>query len=274
MVNAYDKQLTQAYELIEQDQHDKAREILSEVVAQHPNDPDVLWVYAHALEDEKEATVIIEKIATIDKNYPGLDTLRDSSSPVSDDTFDNDLNLDDEFATDEADQEQSTNPIFRRLIIAAVVVALVVIGALILLSGQGGDDDNEQQPTRAAQENTPQPTLGNVLAQSADSLEDAFGAFVFAEDGLITESTNLGETQIAALCSVPDVGFSEVVSQAFDVFAGNVSSVTTDAVAVRIVNCDTSDVINTLGVSTDNLQDYADGSIDNREFRGTWNLVN
>ncbi len=80
-----DTQLAQAYELIENNQLDEARNLLQPLTESNPDNADVWWVYAYAVEDRDEALQALENVRRIDPNYAGLDDLTSqmSQQPIS-----------------------------------------------------------------------------------------------------------------------------------------------------------------------------------------------
>lgn len=75
MNQTLDSALTEAYTLIEDDNPDQAKTLLEPYLSEHPDDPDLWWVYLHALDDPNEAQQALEKVLELDPNYPGAESL-------------------------------------------------------------------------------------------------------------------------------------------------------------------------------------------------------
>ena len=81
--------LKQAFELIEADQLDKAEELLKPLLQSDKDNPDVWWLYAHAVQNEDAARSALYTVLKLDKHYPeAADLLAQletkSSSSISD----------------------------------------------------------------------------------------------------------------------------------------------------------------------------------------------
>lgn len=75
MTNPLDSTLTQAYELIEANRIDEARDLLTPLLNEHPDNADLWWVYAHAVDDPAQARLALENVKRLDGDYSDLDTL-------------------------------------------------------------------------------------------------------------------------------------------------------------------------------------------------------
>jgi len=67
--------LSQAYALIEADQHDQAVELLKPLLAEHSNNTDAWWLYAHAVTDIDDAHAALQTVMMLDPQYPGAQNL-------------------------------------------------------------------------------------------------------------------------------------------------------------------------------------------------------
>ncbi|RMG88950.1 MAG: tetratricopeptide repeat protein, partial [Chloroflexi bacterium] len=67
--------LTKAFELIEQERHDAALEILEPLLQEERNNPDVWWLYAHATADRETARDALNMVLLLKPDYPGASQL-------------------------------------------------------------------------------------------------------------------------------------------------------------------------------------------------------
>ena len=69
MNHELDQTLSQAYELIEADKLDEARNLLKPLLDIHTDDPDLWWLYAHAVTDKTTAKHALRQVLRIDPAY-------------------------------------------------------------------------------------------------------------------------------------------------------------------------------------------------------------
>lgn len=62
--------LAEAFELIEADKLSEARAVLKPMLTTHRDNPDVWWLYAHAVTDADEARTALNQVLRLDPNYP------------------------------------------------------------------------------------------------------------------------------------------------------------------------------------------------------------
>ncbi|MCU0480240.1 MAG: hypothetical protein MUE54_03410 [Anaerolineae bacterium] len=127
--------LDQAYALIEAQKLGEARALLDKYLATDKNSVDAWWLYAHAVEDPKQAVTALENVTRIDPNHAEAKSLLESArqqagvSAPSDDDFD--IDFDDESLAPKEDAEPADTR-RRSFIIFGVIVALVALGIIIL----------------------------------------------------------------------------------------------------------------------------------------------
>lgn len=162
MSDPQDQSLARAYELIEMDRLDEARLILEPLLTEDQDNPDVWWLYAHAVDDPAEARQALVRVQELSPDYPGAAELQhqieQDSSPSESvaASADDDLDFDDDFDLDD-DEEVKPEPrrsLVRPLLLVALL-AVVIVLLLVALNPFGGTDDPE--PTQIAQ-TEPTPT--------------------------------------------------------------------------------------------------------------------
>ena len=68
--------LQQAYTFIENDEHDRAQEILAPLLEGDANNAHLWWVYAHAAQDSAIGQAALERVLELDPKYPGARELK------------------------------------------------------------------------------------------------------------------------------------------------------------------------------------------------------
>lgn len=160
--------LQRAHSYIEAGELSEARALLEPALAANPDDPDLWWFYAHAVEDPEAGMEALENVARLDPSYPGIDELTariQESATV--DIADYDDGIDDlpyeDVDYENADVNVETKPRSRRLIpliaILLIIVCLAIVALLVNNQGQG------VQPTATAvleAESTTPPTSAAI----------------------------------------------------------------------------------------------------------------
>ena len=163
--SSMDDTLKQAHELIEADELEQARALLEPLLESDPDNPDLWWVYAHAVEDAESGRNALAKVQELDPSYPGVvdltervegavtvdaaefDDLMDGFDDEFDDTDAAAAALDDDFddieEAETAQQSQSRRSIGRLAAVAIVILFLVVVAGILL----NGNDDSSEEPT-------------------------------------------------------------------------------------------------------------------------------
>ena len=75
MSDAPNAELQQAFELIEAEQLDEARDLLSAYLAENEDDADAWWLYAHAVTDVEDARNALDRVTQLNPTYPGAKAL-------------------------------------------------------------------------------------------------------------------------------------------------------------------------------------------------------
>lgn len=76
MSEGTDAALRRAHELIENDQLEQARELLTPLLETAGNNPALWWVYAHALADSETGLAALDRLLALDPTYPGARELK------------------------------------------------------------------------------------------------------------------------------------------------------------------------------------------------------
>jgi hypothetical protein len=104
------------------------------------------------------------------------------------------------------------------------------------------------------------------------ALDMVLSRYTLPENGVIEAETTLGNTLIVQICSAPGREMRTrapevltLVSRESPALVGSI-----DALAARMVNCETGDAMLTLGVDKASADAYAQGQLSAREFEALW----
>jgi len=201
MSDPRDQSLARAYELIEMDRLDEARLILEPLLQEDQDNPDVWWLYAHAVDDPAEARRALERVQQLSPDYPGATELQQQidaelepeSEPVATTAPDDDLDFDDDdfdLDDDEDVPSEARRSRLRPLLLVALLIILIVL-LLFLLNPFGGGD--EPEPTQVAQTD-PTPTqevMAPVEEITPEIDEDMSDAEDFEPGAEVTEEPDV-----------------------------------------------------------------------------------
>ncbi len=206
MSDPRDQSLARAYELIEMDRLDEARLILEPLLQQDQDNPDVWWLYAHAVDNAAEARRALERVQQLSPDYPGVAELQQqieaepesaSDLPAAATAADDDLDFDDDdFDLDDDEEEPpaARRSRLRPLLLVALLIVLIVL-LLFILDPFGGGDDPE--PTQIAQiEATPtQEVMAPVEAFTPEVDAEATKTDDIEPDTEIAEETGVLDSE-------------------------------------------------------------------------------
>lgn len=223
MTQSLDTTLTEAYELIEANRIDEAQAMLRPLLSDYPDDPDLWWVYAHAVDDPAEARRALENVKRLDsETYPEADELLQQLSgepapsggirrlsrpappappdmlpPAAADTssfddFDDDFDMEMEMEAGEVDAASASSSgrgggllaIIGALIFGALIIGVVLFFALFR-------PDPQVDPTAVAGA----PTVAPATTDPAGSLEVPDGTSIVATEDVLQPATELSATQ-------------------------------------------------------------------------------
>jgi len=216
--------LQDAFSFIEEGRLDEARQVLLPLIEQNPDDPDVWWVYAHAVEDPAEGKEALRKVMALRPDYPGASALAsliesDLESPPESKQLPAD---DRQPATPVVDSQPSSGGNRTRLLIAIIaIVALVGVALVLLNSG-----NNQPEPAEIAQATDTAPV---IVPQ--ESPVDAM-------------------TETEAVVSTEDVDTTDVVDDPATATADTVASETTPDADSSATPAPTEDVSTTVTEAT------------------------
>jgi predicted negative regulator of RcsB-dependent stress response len=198
-----DQTLSEAYELIEAENHDQAQAILKPILEQEPDNVDAWWLYAHAVTDPETGRMALNQVLRLDSSYHeahdllteldknGPDTLETIETPPS-------LPEDGEMARIEADDMDGfslddTGPIFddrrnsaetqqsgrsglRTALMALIIIAILIVAVILLFNSVATSDIQstaQQTPgaTTVAQEAVPTVTAEVISLNAVPELE-------------------------------------------------------------------------------------------------------
>jgi hypothetical protein len=185
MSSSLDQVLERAFELIENDRQGEALSIIEPLINDYPDNPDVWWLYVHAVENKDKAREALDRILVMDPTYPGAVELSQSfgeapigqikrigkmvpqagaptTLPDMPETDDLDFDLSEDWDDQDFDLEDDTKPekrSRRRLLLPLLVLVLiVVIVGVVLVLTSSKKTATKATPTASAQVSVPTAT--------------------------------------------------------------------------------------------------------------------
>ena len=185
--------LRQAYTLIEDDQLEKAQEILAPLLEEDAENAHLWWVYSHAVQDNAVGMAALERVLELDPQYPGARELKTDAAEAqaldpdliafeaveseSDDPA-TPLAIDDwEDLQPVADVEADGSSSRIRAILVVALLIVVVAGALVI---SGAVDLNDllagiltpsQPQVIVVSEATSEPTVVAIEVEAGPAIE-------------------------------------------------------------------------------------------------------
>jgi tetratricopeptide (TPR) repeat protein len=223
---------------------------------------------------------------------------------VDDDPADSLDTFDDDFDFDNVDVEPVTEqPIIaepqekvwpRRIVILTVILLLVMVGYLIWNSSRSKDEPviagvpTEDTMILLPDENEPveetTPEIIDIDAIPEESFDESLstseislilGDYQLANEEFVFVESGLGQTQTINLCQDQNESLRDTILNTLMAFSSNLGLIELDtqAIAIRILECETQEVLSFIGVSVDNVNLYDSGEISDAEFMGTWTVL-
>ena len=216
--------LQKAYSHIENDEREKAQEILAPLLEDHANNAHLWWVYTHAAQDASIGQAALERVLEIDPQYPGARELKadvleaQSKDPDLIALGAVDLGAEAEASPLEVDDWEDLQPAIEstasgsstrvRSILMAIALVVIAGGAIVL---SGAVDLNEL--FAGARPSSPAPQVIIVVEPTSEppTADDARAATVapVAATEILTPledeaSTEAGDGGPAATASQPE----------------------------------------------------------------------
>ena len=180
--------LDEAFQLIEAEQYARARELVQPLLESEPDNPDVWWVYAHAVEDADAGQSALDRVQALQPDYAGLQAVREalpapaparplqklSSKPQTEPTASPEAPADSSETTpqpESASEEASSSGRggIARLLLVAVLILVIVAGVLFVLSNQTTTAPPATPTTVAADATEPSDT---AVAQAGEETDE------------------------------------------------------------------------------------------------------
>lgn len=324
-----DEALDRAFELIEADQLDEARAILKPILDVDKDNPDVWWLYAHAVADSETARLALNNVQRLDPNYlntgdllyalenrPAGGLMSAAESGDKEPSFlpplpstlpdlpqagkKSDNEEDDGWDAFEGDDEDQSVPLFRRpvfLMVAGLIIFLI-IAALVILNPQPQTPSVSETvvPTDASsvaqvptlESATPtaeNPTLEPTTAQvestqtgedNFDNIVTALSAFELPDEAIATTMTSLGDTLVVSICTEAGAALRQSLPQVIETITQQIQNIPVDlsGAGVRMTDCTTDTTLLFIGVPSEDIQAYRDGSMNKETFQAKWQPLN
>jgi len=217
-------------------------------------------------------------------SLPGLPEDEDIAAMEVEGGFDDFIdNLDEEFALPDENDETLTDadvttPQRRFPLVATVVIALLLIVVVILLLLFAPREAQSPVVTETSVVSV-SPTVGAAaFTLSADNLNvvtEALQGYSLVEDNAVrVEDTSLGNTLIAGICSptssrdIADSVDGPIMDLAQASADLDVSGL--DAIGIAATDCDSDTIMRVIAAPVNDVEAYADGTLEEAEFRAAW----
>ncbi|MDX2160621.1 MAG: hypothetical protein SF162_04780 [bacterium] len=295
MNDATESQLMRAFELVEAGRLDDARAILTPLLTNNRNNPDVWWVYAHAVTDPLVAQDALNNVLRLDEGYPGARELKSQLEsqlvtapefappppPVSDEPDFAEIRS----AADDPDDGGFNLP--RILLIAAVFVLIAVISLALanqtsqpvpatptaVVSVPTFDASALATDNANADSSATEAVAGDALRVVAAALN----GFPLREPDAVTLEDAAGETVVFThVCGPANASLLSETVNRLKTTLGQVSSTLgsdVERIGIRALDCATNTPLVQIAVDVQSAQAFAAGSLSDAEFSRRWTAV-
>lgn len=185
--------LAQAFRFVESGELGKARALLEPLRGTLADSADFWWVYAHALEDDRQGREALQRVYNIDPDYPGIAPLADELSLVRSAVHQErpvpSTSLEPEDLSFLVGKRRDAgNSRLRRILIPLVLILLVVLGIGLLLP-RLNQQSSTTLPTVTGQNQatTGTPTESIEIAVSEEPISIALDPALAPDTAEITE---------------------------------------------------------------------------------------
>ena len=180
MSDSTDAILQNAFDLIEQGELEQAQAVLAPLLETENDNPDLWWIYAHAVRDSETGIKALDRVIQLDAAYPGASQLKQqadlapfssgaampeaASAPPADEEQGD---IDDwEDLQPEVERTAQSKRVGRGFAVAIAALLLIALGALLVLSGEV---DIAPLTALIAPSPEPQIVVVSVSTETADS---------------------------------------------------------------------------------------------------------
>ena len=213
--------LQNAFDLIEQGELEQAQTVLAPLLETENDNPDLWWVYAHAVRDSETGIQALDRVIQLDAAYPGASELKRqadvapfsngaaiseadaaSAPPADEEQGDVDDWEDLQPAVERAGQDRR---IGRGFAVAIAAFLLIALGALLVLSGEV-----DISPLTALIAPSPPPQIA-VVSVSTETTDSSTPAPTEIDESPTTAPT---ATEVPATASPETAAFIAMVADA------------------------------------------------------------
>jgi hypothetical protein len=170
-------------------------------------------------------------------------------------------------------------------ILAGIGLLIVLIIALLLLTSRGRAPSPTATPTSAQQQAAITPTeeitvspleaeVTPISDTAANSVQGALTDFALAEAGIGTLDTQLGKTLVAGICTTSGQAMRDTLTGSMNALSAVADTIgDTEAIGVRLVNCETDEVLRVIAVPITDAASFAAGQSDEGIYQSKWVAV-
>lgn len=287
--------LSQAFELIEQDNLASARNLLDSIKASNERNPDFWWVYLHAVETEEEGRDALNRVLALDPGFPGARALSDemqgSGSTIKRLRPMGAMPPPPPGMLGAAPSTGSKRRNIFLLIILCMIIAIV--GILVfpeLLSSSPtpeiatsvavqptvlpdvteeivGASGVDATPTIEVMEATPEEPASTQIPEDFGELAANLSQYDVPPNGIFLEETILGNTLVITTCAPPGPLASQSIAAISDSFQSQVLADDIEGIGFSITNCSEERTLRVIGINREGFELYLQGDMSRPEFQ-------
>jgi cytoskeletal protein RodZ len=142
-------------------------------------------------------------------------------------------------------------------------------------------DQQTEAVTAPTEETTAEATVSPLEAEvtpvsdtAANSVQGALSDFTLAVDGIGTLDTQLGTTLVAGVCTTSGQQLRDTLTGSMNALSAVADTIgNSEAIGVRLVNCETSEVLRVIAVPIAEAATFAAGQSDDAAYQSKWVAV-
>ena len=275
--------LSQAYDLIEVNRIDEARELLEPLLISHADDVDIWWLYAHSVNDPQRARQALDRVQALDpRRYPRAEGLledldnttsmipmsleslpaRDRTSSKEEIPYNVDI-LDEEGDLDEdEDSEPSALVVYGLPLAVAIIATIVVVFSLLPRPSLNISTATLQNPTVITLDQVLTAPTIPITPTALIEAQSVATSLKFTSLPTIQKTTELGETLLFQLCiDEYDLSPSQLVNEVMEEVAQQLSSMTVEsqAIGIELNYCQENALYRSVAVPIELAEQYNQG---------------
>lgn len=156
--------------------------------------------------------------------------------------------------------------------------------SLGVLPSEGEGDTGSESPNVIGSlptDSQTDETEGEIITEETtetnlSALMNALDEFQLHDEGIGVADTEMGKTLLAAVCSGPSLAERVETSNAAMVAVANAGTLVDediDATGIKLINCESDQTLNVIGVDVNTAIEFSAGTIDIKQYEASWQPV-